>query len=197
MADPSWLNDAVAAMMLAVAVCAAGRMVAAGLLRRGTSYDIDLAYVLIGVALAGRFARRLDPLPWWGWTIVFTVLTSYFLARTVSAARHHHRVDAAHQYLPHTVYAAAMVYIATAAPVSGAAISGAGGLSGSVGARLPTLALMLAPFVVGYTVVLTDSLTSRVTGQATAGRVALAPRAGTAYQIVTSIGVGLMLVFML
>ena len=133
------------------------RVVAARSLRRATRYDVDIAHVPMGVAMAAMFAE-LDFLPWWLWGIVFAALTGYFVVRTVIAAGR--RTIWTDHYLPHTVHAGAMLYMVLAAPaalsttgMAGTAMTAMGSGAG-FGTHLPTIASVLALFMAGYTVVL-------------------------------------------
>jgi hypothetical protein len=201
MSGPVWLADLFAGLMLAVAVYAAVRVVAARVTGRETHTDIDLAHLPMGVAMAAMFAPRLNFLPWWIWGVVFAALTAYFLARTVIAASAH--VLWRDHYLPHTVHAGAMVYMILALPsatsaTSAPAMSGMGSSAamtgmnsgGAAGAHLPTVALLLALFMAGYTVVLANAVSAATTA-------CFDPRGGLLYKIVMSVGMGFMLVLML
>lgn len=207
MSGPTWLTDIFAALMLAVAVYAAARVIAAITLRRPTHYDIDLAHIPMGVAMAAMFAPRLNVVSWWVWGIVFAGLTGYFLLRTVIAAGR--RAITADHYLPHTVHAGAMLFMVLAVPaalsttpsMSGmtttAGMAGMAAMGSGAGAvpRLPTIALVLALFMVGYIVALTNSLPGNTT---TSGSPAyLGPRGNILYKIVMSVGMGFMLILML
>jgi len=174
---PTWLYDVAAVLMLAVAVYAVGRVVAAVRLRRGTAWDIDLAHVPMGVAMAGMFVPRLALLPWWVWGVVFGVLTAYFLARGV--------IPGSRRYLPHAGHAGAMLYMVLALP------TGRAGMSAGP-PHLPTVAWVLGLFMVGYTVVLARSI-----GAPPPSPDSLAPGGALAYKLAASVGMGFMLILML
>lgn len=197
--SPAWLNTVFAGLMLAVAGYSAARVLTARALGRVTHYDIDGAHVPMGLAMAAMFAPRLNFLPWWLWGAIFAALTCYFLARTGIAARR--GTIWADHYLPHTVHSGAMLYMILAVPaiLSGSGTSDAAtsmaGMGAGGGLRLPTIALVLALFMAGYTVVLTSALPD--TGSPAGPGAALAPRGCLLYKIVMSVGMGFMLVLML
>lgn len=185
MSGPAWLNNIFAALMLGVAGYALVRVILAARRRRATRYDVDVAHVPMGLAMAGMFAPRLNILPWWAWGILFGLLTGYFLVRTLVRGTRE-------RYLPHTAHSGAMLYMVLAAPVLvGPAADG--------NPRLPTVALVLMLYMVGYTVLLTQRLASDVglptgTGEGTAE---FAPFGADLYKIVTSVGMGFMLILLL
>jgi hypothetical protein len=202
MSDPSWLNNVFAALMLAVALYSAARVVAARSLRRATHYDIDIAHVPMGVAMAAMFAPELNFLPWWLWGIVFTALTGYFVVRTVIAAGR--RTIWTDHYLPHTVHAGAMLYMVLAAPAAlsttGMASPAMTAMSSGAGSEphLPTIALVLALFMAGYTVVLSNALPGpNAVTETREANPPLDPHGGLLYKIVMSVGMGFMLILML
>jgi hypothetical protein len=57
-AGPSWLVGLLAAVMIATAVYCASRLAAAWRRRRPTGYDVDVAHVLMGAAMAGMLVPR-------------------------------------------------------------------------------------------------------------------------------------------
>src|SRR5437660_1088147 len=88
---PSWILDIFAAVMLVVAGASAGRLAAARPWRRGARpaalADIDVAHLLMAIAMAGQLASGLRTLPDGAWEAVFGVLTAWFAYRVILDAR--------------------------------------------------------------------------------------------------------------
>ena len=154
---PSWVLDVFAAIMLVVATVSAARLVAARPWRRGERpavlADIDIAHLLMGIAMAGTLASGLRTLPDGAWEVVFGVLTAWFAYRVARDARvSGFRALAGGHCAPHLVHAGAMLYMFAA--ISAPAAHGSGGMGGGVGGMgtlgLPFLALLLALVLVGY-----------------------------------------------
>ena len=76
---PSWILDILAAIMLLVAATSAGRLVV-GRAWAGSSgnADIDVAHLLMGIAMAGMLVASLSTLPNDVWDVIFAVLTGWF-----------------------------------------------------------------------------------------------------------------------
>jgi hypothetical protein len=130
-AGPGWLNDGFAAVMLAVAVYSAGRLVAARAWSRSIHVDIDVAHILMGVAMAGMLDAGLNPIGSGVWEVVFSVLGLWFLWRCYQFLvdpgtgfgydEHVHRLS---RRLIHLVMSSSMLYMyLAAAPVA----AGSGG----------------------------------------------------------------------
>ena len=75
------MNDGFAAVMLVVALYSAGRLVAARAWSRPIHVDIDVAHVLMGVAMAGMLDPGLNPIGSGVWEVVFSLLGLWFLWR--------------------------------------------------------------------------------------------------------------------
>ncbi len=163
---PAWILDIFAAIMLVVAGISAGRL----LITRSWSgpapdADIDVAHVLMGIAMAGMLASGLRALPNGVWVAVFGVVTAWFAwrvaveARSTSAAK---AMGGGH-HVPHLLHGAAMIYMfaaLTGAASSGAGMTGMGGLSGSMGTlRLPTIGFVFVLLMIGWAVFDVDQLT--------------------------------------
>ena len=157
---PSWVLDVFAAIMLVVAAVSAARLVAARPWRRGERpavlADIDVAHLLMGIAMAGTLASGLRTLPDGAWEVVFGVLTAWFAYRVARDARvSGFGALAGGHCAPHLVHAGAMLYMFAAVSAPAAHGSGGmGGMGGGVGGMgtlgLPFLALLLALVLVGY-----------------------------------------------
>jgi Domain of unknown function (DUF5134) len=162
---PAWLLDCFATMMLAVAAISAGRLAAGP--RRGprADADIDVAHLLMGIAMAGMLVGGLRTLPSGAWEVIFAGLLGWFGWRVGVEAQHRPaRALAGVHHTPHLVHSAAMLYmfLALGAPHRGgsamAGMSGAGGTTGTL--SLPTLAFVFALLMAGFTVLDLDRLSS-------------------------------------
>jgi Domain of unknown function (DUF5134) len=144
------LNDFFAAVMLAVALYSAGRLVAARAWSRPIHVDIDVAHILMGVAMAGMFAARLNPIGSGVWEVVFSLLGLWFLWRCYQFLvdpqtgfgydEHVHRLS---RRLIHLVMSSSMLYMyLAAAPVA----AGSGGVM-AMGATGSTARFVGLPLV--------------------------------------------------
>lgn len=191
---PPVIVDAFAALMLMVAAASASRlwMARARLARggtgegteegAGTSPDVDVAHVLMAIAMAGMLTSRLATLPDAAWEVLFGVLTAWFAWRV---ARDWHanglRALAGGHCAPHLLHAAAMLYMFLARPAAMAGGSGMSGMAGTTGtsgaagtaimAPLsdPTIAFVLALALTGYGVWDMDRVSGRRYWLAVAG----------------------------
>jgi hypothetical protein len=158
---PAWLLDIVAAIMLAVSAVSAARLIAARAWRAGSSLtDVDIAHLLMGIAMAGMLVSGLTTLPDIAWEIIFGLLTAWFVSRVAAEIRAYgiRRSLSDGHCAPHLFHSAAMLYmyLAITAPASG----GTGGMAGMGGAggtgmptlEYPTLALLFALVLSGYSV---------------------------------------------
>jgi hypothetical protein len=176
---PSWILDIFAAIMAVVAAVSAVRLVAArpgrSGARRAALADIDVAHLLMAIAMAGQLVSGLRTLPDGGWEAVFGVLTAWFGYRVVQDARISGvRALAGGHCAPHLDHAGAMLYMFLA--VTAAARGGAGGLAAMGGGlsgmgllELPFLAFLFALVLVGYTIWDLD----QVSGPGTSGHYSL------------------------
>jgi hypothetical protein len=177
---PSWILDSFAAIMGVVAAVSAGRLVAArpwpAGARRAALADIDVAHLLMAIAMAGQLVSGLRTLPDGAWEAVFGVLTAWFGYRVVQDARISGvRALAGGHCAPHLVHAGAMLYmfLAVTAPAqggSGGMAGMGGGLSGMGTLGLPFLAFGFALVLVGYSIWDLD----QVSGPGTSGHYSLA-----------------------
>ncbi len=172
---PAWILDIFAAVMLVVAAVSAGRLVAARPWRQGTALaDIDVAHLLMAIAMAGMLTASLQTLPNGAWEVIFAAMTAWFGYRVLRDAQVSGvRALAGGHCAPHLIHAAAMLYmfLALAAPTAhGAGMSGMGGLSGMGTLELPFLAFIFALLLIGYSVWDLDQLS----GPGTSGHYSLA-----------------------
>jgi len=156
---PSWILDIFAAIMLAVAAVSAARLVAARPWQRGTRRaalaDIDVAHLLMAIAMAGQLASGLQTLPNDAWEVIFAVMTAWFAYRVVRDLQVSGvRALAGGHCAPHLIHAGAMLYMfaAVSAPAAHGSGGMGGGMSGMGTLSLPFLALLFALALVGYTI---------------------------------------------
>ena len=159
---PSWILDIFASVMLVVAAVSAARLVAARPWQRGTRRaalaDIDVAHLLMAIAMAGMLVTSLQTLPDGVWEVIFAAMTAWFAYRVVRDAQVSGvRALAGGHCAPHLIHAAAMLYMfmaftAPAAHSSGGMSGMAGGISGMGTLQLPLLAFLFALLLVGYSI---------------------------------------------
>jgi hypothetical protein len=211
-AGPSWLGGPLAAAMIAIAVCCAGRLAYARMWRRPTEADADGLHIVMGVAMAGMLMPRLSLLPGRGWAAAFGAAAAWFAWQSARDGRGipGTRWRCRHP-VPHLVECAAMLYmlLAVARPRPGSRALPMPGMSGSAAAvSFPALAAVLALFMLGYVLWATDQLTSLArarTARPERGTAwdhpehgaVLAPRLAACYKIMMGMTMGYMLVTML
>src|SRR3982074_1794787 len=110
---PAWILDTFAAIMLAVAAVSTARLITARTWRRGDpDGDIDVAHLLMGIAMAGMLTARLSTLPDNAWAGIFGVLTAWFGYQVTQETRGRGaRAVASGHHTPHLVHSAAMLYM--------------------------------------------------------------------------------------
>jgi hypothetical protein len=175
---PAWILDIFAAIMLAVAAVSTARLITARAWRRGDpDGDIDVAHLLMGIAMAGMLTASLSTLPRVAWAAIFGLLTAWFAYQVAQDARGRGaRAVASGHHTPHLVHSAAMLYMFLAlTPAAGSGGPGMAGMGGSSGQAmrtlsLPTVALIFAFLLVGYAVRDLD----RISGPAAHGHYNLA-----------------------
>jgi Domain of unknown function (DUF5134) len=170
-AGPAWLAGLLAAAMIVIAACCAGRLVVSRLRKRETEADADGVHVVMGTAMAGMLAPRLSFLPGSVWEAVFGAAAAWFTWQAVHARRG--RGLGGWRCLnpgPHAVECGAMIFMFTAAPDPGREGPAPGmpmvGMHGPAGSAwsFPVLAVVLALFMLGYVLWTTDRLTSLARG---------------------------------
>lgn len=173
---PFWILGIFAAVMLVVAAVSAARLVAArpwpqGMRRALT--DIDVAHLLMAIAMAGQLVSGLRSLPDGAWEVIFGVMTAWFAYRVVRDAQVSGvRALAGGHCAPHLIHAGAMLYmfVAMSAPAAHGAVGMGGGMSGMGTLGLPFLAFLFALALVGYSIWDLD----QVSGPGTRGHYSLA-----------------------
>jgi hypothetical protein len=175
MGGPAWLTGIFAGVMITVAAYCASRLVVARWWRRPTDVDSDGMHVVMGVAMAGMLVTGLRFGPAGLWEAVFAAAACWFGWRFMRVRRglpmSRWRCP---QPGPHLVECGAMLYMYLAVPeVTVAAKDGMGGM-GTSGARFSVLALVLALFMLGYVVRVSDRLTTQAPALAVAAAVAVA-----------------------
>ena len=158
---PSWILDIFAAIMLVVAAVSAARLVAVRPWRHGARAaltDIDIAHLLMALAMAGMLVASLQTLPNGAWSVIFAAMTVWFGYRVFRDAQVSGvRALAGGHCAPHLIHAAAMLYMfmaftAPAAHGSGGIGGMAGGMSGMGTLQLPILAFVFALLLIGYSI---------------------------------------------
>lgn len=225
MTGPTWLADIVGALMLAATVYAIVRIVVAWRTGKATDYAIEVCHAVMGVSMAGMLIPGLKIVTpgasTWTWVVVSAVITAWFAVSVLRdlATSHPERVEHVRRlhHLPHLVLSGAMVYMLAAMGVmdsGGSTMSMSGGsmpgmsMGSSGGTMMPwdTLDLLLAFFMIGYTVLLTDRLPSvaahggigeprALGGHGGAGGL-YAPRGAAGLGIVMAAGMAYMLIMM-
>jgi hypothetical protein len=163
MGGPSWLAWILASVMIATAVYCLTRLLASWRQHRPTDRPVDLANVLMGVAMAGMLVARLRVFWVGGWEVVFGIGTVWFAGLTIR--EHRGQAPRSGHHLQHVLACGAMLYMFLAqATVAQVPVARAGGSTmGAVAAgpaHLPTLALALAFALFGYVVWNADRLSS-------------------------------------
>ena len=163
MAGPSWLAGLLAAAMILTAGYAASRLAAARVLRTPAEADTDALHALMGTAMAGMFLPQLRLLPSSDWAVVFGAAGTWFAAGAIHARRTAPRPWQCRFPVPHLVECLAMLYMLLALPAGprtpGMAMPGMAGPGAAAG--FPALALVLALFMLGYLLWITDRLATR------------------------------------
>jgi hypothetical protein len=116
--DPVLILDLLAAVMLLVAAYCAARLAVVRRLRRTLHHDVNLAHVLMGVAMAGMLVPALNVLPDGLWEVVFAGLAAWFTWRSGSFISRHgltgrssDRIHGISHYLTHLVMSCSMLYM--------------------------------------------------------------------------------------
>ena len=170
MAGPPWLAAALAAIMLLTAACSASLLVTSARRRAATGADAQGLHVLMGVSMAGMLVPPLTVLPATAWTVAFGAGAAWFAAGairprgTVTGWQCRHCV-------PRLIECGAMLYMLWFMPARGHEPGMAmPGMGSGTPDSFPVLAIVLALYLIGYTVWTTDQLTAL-----TRARLAAAP----------------------
>ena len=179
MAGPSWLTGAFAAVMILAAGYSASRLAVCR--RRGlaTEADADGLHTVMGAAMAGMLVPQLNLLPAMAWMAVFGAGAAWF-GTCAARSRGQTRFSWQCRYpVPHLIECIAMLYMLLAVrgaqEQTGMAMPGMG-TSPSSPAGFPALALVLALFMLGYIMWITDQLASLARARTTTPRQAGAPQ---------------------
>jgi hypothetical protein len=156
---PDWVNALFATAVAGVAVYSGSRLIASRAWRRPTHFDVDLAHVLMGTAMAGMFVSAVNFLPDQLWEVAFTTLGLWFVwkcyrfvgQRGIEGRDDDHVHHLSH-YLTHLVMVGAMLYMYAVATRpqgpskdAGMAMNGASGATANfVGLPLLFLVVLLA-----------------------------------------------------
>jgi hypothetical protein len=158
---PSWILDIFAAIMLAVAAVSAARLAAARPGQKGAPRaalaDVDVAHLLMAIAMAGTLVASLQTLPNGAWQVIFAVMAAWFAYRVVRDAQVSGvRALAGGHCAPHLIHAGAMLYMFAALTVPAAHGSGMSGMAEAAGTMgtlgLPFLAFIFALVLIGYSI---------------------------------------------
>ena len=173
MAAPAWIPAVLAALMLTIAAVSAARLAATRPRQHGSvAADIDVAHLLMAIAMAGMLAAGLAIVPDAAWQVIFGLLTTWLAFRVCrDAAANGIRALADGHCVPHLVHAAAMLYMFAALTAPAADGPGAGGMGGPTIRTLqyPALAFVFALILAGYSVWDLDRLSGRRYSLAGAG----------------------------
>jgi len=115
---PNWLAYGVAVVMLTISVYCVFRLAFAGRMGRRNHHDVNVAHVLMGLAMAGMLVPRWRVVPVGAWEVVFAGVGTYFLILSVRfvaqrgvAGADDDRVHHLSHYAIHMVMAGAMLYM--------------------------------------------------------------------------------------
>lgn len=140
---PSWLYHLFALAMLVVAAYCLTLLAFSLKERRLSGWDVDLAHVVMGVAMAGMFITSWAFGPAWAWQLIFFTLMVWFMARSIQSLQEFGF------HLPHFAihalmsFAMLMMFVFPGDPGGGTSVSMA--MSTHAGTRLdPGVAFLLA-----------------------------------------------------
>lgn len=165
----SGLPDLLAGLMLVVAAVSAGNLAAAlspasWLLitepagtrsppRWSGEADLDIAYLLMGIAMAGMLEPNVRTLPSHAWEAVFALLAAWFGRGLADAVRRDGlRSLAIGHRAEHMVHCAAMAYMYAALATSDGANMTVAGICAAGPLKFPGLALGFVVVLAGYSV---------------------------------------------
>ena len=165
MSGPSWLAGVFAAVMILTAAYSTGRLALSRLRRRATEVDADALHAVMGAAMAGMLAPRLNVLPDSAYVAVFSIGAAWFgwhAVRTQGARTSGSSLG--RLPVPHLIECVAMLYMLLPLqgprPANGGAGMAMAGMAASAASAgsFPALAVVLALFMLGYIVWTTDRL---------------------------------------
>jgi uncharacterized protein DUF5134 len=165
MSGPSWLAWSFAAVMILTAAYSASRLAFSRLRGRATEFDADALHAVMGTAMAGMLAPRLNVLPDGVWMAVFGIGAAWFGWHTVRARGARTSGSPVGRFpVPHLIECVAMLYMLLpwhgSRPAAGGAGMAMAGMAASAApaGSFPALAVVLALFMLGYIVWTTDRL---------------------------------------
>lgn len=162
----SWLAYGIAVLMVTISIYCVLRIVLAAPMGRRNHHDINVAHLLMGLAMAGMFVPRWRVLPVGVWEVVFAAVGTYFLIlsmrfvaqRGVAGVDDEHVHHVSH-YAIHLVMAGAMFYMLWLTTSAGLGTSMSMSMSGPQrGVRDPTFTLALVVVLVGLAIWQLDAL---------------------------------------
>jgi Domain of unknown function (DUF5134) len=182
MSGPSWLAGAFAAVMILTAAYSVGRLAFSRLRGRTTEFDADALHAVMGTAMAGMLAPRLNVLPDSAWMAVFGMGAAWFGWHTVRARGARTSGSSVGRFpVPHLIECVAMLYMLLPLHGSRPAHGGTGmamaGMAASAApaGSFPALAVVLALFMLGYIVWTTDRLAALARARTTPARARTTP----------------------
>lgn len=89
MAVPNWLMNLLATLMIVIAVYFAGRLVVARTHHRKVHVEVNIAELVMGVAMAGMFRSSFNLLPNGLWEVIFTGMAVWFVVENVRFVSRH------------------------------------------------------------------------------------------------------------
>ena len=172
MAGPSWLAGLLAAAMILTAGYAASRLAAARVLRAPAEADTDALHALMGTAMAGMFLPQLRLLPSSAWAVVFGAAGTWFAAAPSALAGP--RRAAGNAGSPFRTWWNAWPCCTCCWPCGPGRARQEwlcpGWPAPAAAAGFPALALVLALFMLGYLLWITDRLATRARASSSPGR---------------------------
>jgi hypothetical protein len=87
--SPGWLNDVLGMVMIAISVNFAGRLVLARRWHRQIHVEVNIAELVMGVAMAGMLLPDINVFPTAVWVIVFVGFTLWFLIENARFVKRH------------------------------------------------------------------------------------------------------------
>jgi len=161
MVVPNWLLDLFAALMIAVSAYFAGRLVVARTSHRKVHVEVNVAELVMGVAMAGMFVPALNLLPNGLWEGIFAGFALWFIVQNVRFVSQHgfaggdvivgyHRVH----YPLHVIMSFSMLYmyLAASTPIAGGSDQMAMAAPTGTTADFVGLPLFFAVFLCGFAV---------------------------------------------
>ena len=118
MSGPTWLSRALAALMVAVALYHAARLVVPRM--RPSRRDVDLTHLAMGVVMALMLIASLSSRWMLGWALAFAVPAVWFTWQSMYVYVFD-GVRGVWAHLPHALACATMVYLLVPVPGAGAA----------------------------------------------------------------------------